>query len=152
MLGPLLRGECRGYAKPEKHRRTRRVGFPTEGSEAGGKSSASLSVPGDDGQLQLLVVVERVGGAGLNGRRRSVPKVRSNCVKRLDEVATPDREPDTRTSHVECLRERMELDRDILGSRYLERTRRLLAAVGELAIGEVGHEQNPVATAEGHRL
>ena len=65
-----------------------------------------------------------------------------------DHLAVADREADAPARHVVALREREELDADVLGARHLQEARRLVAVEAEVGVGEVVHHQHVVLARE----
>ena len=55
----------------------------------------------------------------------------------MDDLLVADAKADAPTRHVVALRQREELDADVLGARHLEKTRRLIAVECQIGIGQI---------------
>ncbi len=65
-----------------------------------------------------------------------------------DHLAVADGEADPPARHVVALRQREELDADVLRARHLQEARRLVAVEDEVGVGEVVHDQQLVLARE----
>jgi len=113
---------------------------------------APLAIAFRHGRGELRRVSERVGAALLDGGRRAVPHVRPHGVQHVDDIRIADGESEARSRHVEALRQRVKLDRHVRRSGNLEHARRHEPVEGDLAVCEVGDEDDSVPRAESHRL
>ena len=136
--GPELRVRV-GQRRPEEHRRGGQGRVPADPFEAVVQRVAPRAVD----LAHLVGMVRRLGQRDhrrdLDRRERPVVEPRLQPRERTDDLRVPDEEADAPAGHREALRERVQLDGDVVGAVRLEDRRRLLAET-ELCVREVVHD------------
>ena len=150
-LGELERAhgaERVGDRRPHEHRPPRLGDRPADLVEPVHEHVAPLPVQLDDLLDHLLVALERDDARDLDGLERAVVEVGLDARERVDHPRIAADEAHAPSGHVVGLRQREDLDADLLGPRHLEERRRPVAVVAEVRVGEVVHHHEPVLAGE----
>ncbi len=98
----------------------------------------------------ILRPFQRCNRSHLNRRKRPIVEVALDPSQRRNQRAVPHHEAHTPTRHVVALREREELDRNILRSGNLEYARRAIAIEHNVGIRQIMHDINSQLLAQRH--
>src|SRR5687767_798623 len=137
-----------GNGRPHEHGALGLVDPPAQLVEAVDEDVAPLAVHLDDLVDDFLVAFERDDARDLDGLEGTIVEIRLDAGERVDHAGVAAHEAEAPAGHVVRLRRGEDLDADLLGARDLEERRRLVAVEGEVGVGEVVHDHEPVLAGE----
>src|SRR5437660_6736140 len=142
------RSELLGDGRPDEHRPLGLRHGPALLVEAVYEHVAPLAVDLADVAHDRLVALQRHDARDLDRLEDAVVEIRLDAGERVHHlpVAAAEREPPA--GHVVGLGEREQLDTDVLGARRLEERGRPVAVVGQIRVGEVVDDHEPVLAGE----
>ena len=137
-----------GHAHPEVRRRLRRVDLEPDRGERLGEQVAPPLVDGRHLAREVARLGQRDRRRMLNGLEHAGVEVRLQLPVALDHLRVAGDEAGAPARHVPALREREDLDADLLRARRLEEARRAVAVEAELGVGVVVDDDQVVRARE----
>src|SRR5262249_52726972 len=141
-----------GDRRPHEHRALRLGHLPAELVEPVHEHVATLAVDLDDLFHHLLVPLERDDARDLDGLEGAIVEIRLDARERGDHAGIAAHEAHSPARHVVRLRQREDLDANLLGTRHAEARGRRVAVEGEVGVGEVVDDHHAMVPREVHHL
>src|SRR6266571_5268075 len=146
------RAEGLGDRRPHEHRPLGLGDRPAHLVEPVDERVAALAVDLVDLADDRLVALQRDDPGDLDGLEDAVVEIRLDPRERVDHPRISAAEGEAPAGHVVRLRQREELDADVLRAGHLEERGRPVAVEGEVRVGEVVDDHEPVLLRERHDL